>query len=95
MVALPKQVDLDEVDLARQQFPLLSQVQFAPLFARRLVREAEDFDRGHEPLSIPRARIDFQKRLAELIVPDFDDDRSCRTATGYRRGPGCRGWNLS
>src|SRR5271166_5160365 len=95
MVALSKQVDLDEVDVARQQFPLVSEVQFARLFTGRLVREAEDFDRGHKPLAIPLARIDSQKRLAELVVHYLDDDRSCRTATGYRRGPGGRGCNLS
>ena len=42
VLSAPQQVDLDDVDLAREQLVLLADIAGAPVSTGRLVREAED-----------------------------------------------------
>jgi hypothetical protein len=69
---LAEQVDLDEVDVAGEDLPLLGQVRL-PARPGGLVRRADNLDHRHDPL--PRAEVeDGDVRLMHRLGRGHDDD---------------------
>src|SRR5204862_444002 len=72
--AAAQQVDLDEVDVAVEDFLLLLEVQRAAARAGRLVRQAEDFDAGDDALPLGSRDADFEVGFAALFHRNGDHD---------------------
>ena len=75
MGAAAEQIDLDEVDVAAENFALLFQILLPSLAAQSFVREAEDLDRGDEPIFTAAASINLQVRLGSLLARILFRDR--------------------
>src|SRR5436190_398030 len=75
VLSVAQEIDFDKMHLTAEHLSLLGQVQLAAVLSRSLVREAQNFDRGDQPLLISESDINFDKGLPSFIMRNVNSFR--------------------